>query len=567
MMQPVWEVAVGDNHRAETIQHNLGVTRPTALALAGLPMALEDLDDFLRPTLRHLADPYHLDGTRVAAERLWDAIRRQEHILIHGDYDTDGITAATLLAGVLKENNAQAECFLPHRIDDGYRLTPESIEKACREHHSLLVTVDCGITSCEAVAAAREAGIDVIVTDHHQPGAERPDAHAVVDPKLEGTDPELQDLAGVGVAFKICHAFLKYGREQNIGGFETDLREFLDLVALGTVADIVPLLRENRRLVKHGLRVLSRQHRPGIRALCEIVRIDDAVRAPDIAFRIAPRLNAAGRMGDPADTMDLLCATSMAHAKPLAAALDRQNRRRQSLEEDTLRAATAQIEAVYDLKRDRTLVVWGEEWHPGVVGIVASRLARSYHRPAVVLTRENTGDFCGSSRSVRPIDLTRALELCSDCLTRFGGHPMAAGLSLPPEKLACFRKRFEEAVRDTLGDRAVSPRIEVLGEVAFGEITDRFFEELEVLEPFGHGNPEPVYTLRNVQPDRVLPAGRSHARGVLRDPAGGRMTFIAFGKKPDALPSPPWNIAYTPHINRYRGRETPQARIVEVETT
>jgi single-stranded-DNA-specific exonuclease len=560
----LWDVTPRDDAKIQGLMDAAGVTRPTAVVLAERAIGPDEVRDFLQPALRKLCDPYLLPGAREAARHLWDAIRARKRILIHGDYDTDGITAAALMSWVLRSNGAEVECYLPHRIDDGYGLTSESIEKAMAENWDVLLTVDCGITSFAAVEMARQLGIELIITDHHTPGAELVDAAAVVDPKLPGTPVAMQDLAGVGVAFKVCHAFIKYGREHGYGGLETDLRDGLDLVALGTVADIVPLLHENRIMVKYGLGVLGRQHRPGLHALCEISKVNENLGAADITYRLAPRLNATGRMGDPTDSLRLLQCDSVVAAIELARKLDDQNRERQQIEENVVSRAEQQITEIYDLAANRSLVVWGDDWHQGVVGIVASRLTRRYHRPSVVLTRDQNGQFTGSARSVRHLNLVDLLEECSDCLTRFGGHAMAAGLSLDGDNIETFRRGFEEAVSRILGGEAMQPKLDICGEVGFAELSNDFFRELEQLEPFGHSNPEPIFFTRDVYPERRGHAGRSHTRGVLRDASKSKIGFIAFGRTPDSFPEPPWDLAYTPHINRYAGQEIPQVRILDV---
>ena len=564
MHEAIWEEAQHDEVLLRDLMEATSFSRPMALVLAQRGLTPGEAADFLRPALQQLSDPYLLPGTQEAAKRLWEAIHVGERILVHGDYDTDGITAAAFLAWALRANGADVDCFLPHRIDDGYGLTPESIDKATNEGHRLLVTVDCGVTSYDAVEAARARNLDVIITDHHTPGNERPNASAVVDPKLPGCVPAAADLAGVGVAFKVCHAFIKYGRENGLGGQETDLRSGLDLVAIGTVADIVPLLRENRLLVRHGLEVLSRHQRPGLHALCEVAGVGDVVRASDITYKLAPRLNAAGRMGDPADSLRLLESDSMTDASALARSLDVQNTERQQIEEAALKAAEAQIEERYDIVNDRSIVVWHENWHQGVIGIVASRLARRYHRPSVVLTLDASGQFTGSGRSIRHLDLVSLLAECEDTLTRFGGHAMAAGLSLNPDKLEPFCRSFEQAVRRILTAEAMKPRIEICGEVSLDEVSDGFFAELEQLEPFGHSNPDPVFLTRGVWPGQVDTAGQRHTRGYVHDREGARMNFIAFERTLEQWPEPPWSLVYAPQINRFAGRCTPQLRILDV---
>ncbi|MCQ2397004.1 MAG: DHHA1 domain-containing protein [Lentisphaeria bacterium] len=567
------------------------VSRPIGLVLAARGVTPESVQSFLHPDMENLGDPYSLPGTKAAAKRLWEAIQKNQRIMIHGDYDTDGITATALLAWVLRENGAQVTCYLPHRIDDGYGLTADSINKNAKGRCDLLVTVDCGITSYDAVDAARAINLDLIITDHHTPGPTplhdglsgvgsiglglpantgSEDWMVVVDPKLPGAPKVTEDLAGVGVAYKVASAFLKYGIENAIGGDETELHAVLDLVALGTVADIVPLLNENRILVRQGLQVLSMQTRPGIHELCDIANVGDMLATSDITYRLAPRINATGRMGDPTDSLRLLEAHDVEHAKELAGILDRLNRERQTIEEQVVLEAEAQIAERYrlgtghSLSVARSLVVWSDSWHQGVVGIVASRLTRRYHRPSVVLTRDPSGQFTGSARSLRTLNLVQVLDECKDTLIRFGGHAMAAGLSLEEENLEKFCLKFDEAVQKVLGIESMQPTLSICGEVAFSEMDDVFFQELKELEPFGHGNTEPIFITRGVMPERKYPAGRTHTRGVVRDSDGTRMQFIAFSRMPDEFPPGPWDIVYSPHINRVNDSEMPQLRIHDI---
>lgn len=560
----LWEIAQNNETRVNERIDEAGVTRPIALVLENRGIPPDKVYDFLNPSLDAIGDPFLLPGTREASERLWQSIHDGKRIVIHGDYDTDGITASALMAWVLRRNGGRVDCYLPHRIDDGYGLTPESISKTNAEPGDLLITVDCGITSYEAVDMARKRGLDIIITDHHTPGNEPLDVIAVVDPKLPGAPQEIQELAGVGVAFKVCQAFLKYGHDMGYGGEDTDLSSGLDMVALGTVADIVPLLHENRIFVKHGLAVLAQQRRPGIHALCDIAGVGDMITTPDITYRLAPRINATGRMGDPTDSLRLLESTSMVSASELARKLDEQNRERQTIEETVVKAAEEQIAERCDLKTIRSLVVWSDNWHQGVVGIVASRLTRRYHRPSVVLTRDPSGQFTGSARSIRRLNLVDLLGECADTLIRFGGHAMAAGLSLREDKLPDFVAKFDEAVQRVLGIDSMKPQLNVCGEVPFNELDSVFFEELHTLEPFGHGNPEPIFLARDVYPETMRHAGAMHTRGMLYDRSGAHIQFIAFGRQPNEFPPPPWNLVYTPHVNHFNGTSTPQVRILDV---
>ncbi|MBQ6471380.1 MAG: single-stranded-DNA-specific exonuclease RecJ [Victivallales bacterium] len=560
----LWESAANNESRVRELIEQAAVTRPIALVLDSRGITPEKVYDFLNPTLGSIGDPYLLPGTREAAERLWKAIHDGQRIIIHGDYDTDGITASALLAWVLRRNGGFVECYLPHRIDDGYGLTPESIQKAGADKNDLLITVDCGITSYEAVQLAKERGMDVIITDHHTPGPDLMDVVAMVDPKLPGSPVEIQEMAGVGVAFKVCQAFLKYGKDHKYGGEDTDLSQGLDLVALGTVADIVPLLHENRILVKHGLRVLARQQRPGIHALCDIAGVSDSLTTQDITYRLAPRINATGRMGDPGVSLRLLESQSMVTAMELAKVLDTQNRERQAIEETVVKAAEDQIAQRCDLNTIRSLVVWADNWHQGVVGIVASRLTRRYHRPSVVLTRDANGQFTGSARSIRRLNLVDLLGECADTLIRFGGHAMAAGLSLEERMLPEFCRRFDEAVQRVLGIDAMKPQLNICGVVSFSELDSVFFEELSMLEPFGHGNPEPLFVAHGVYPECIRHAGTAHSRGLVYDLSGARIQFIAFGRQPHEFPPPPWEMVFSPHINHFNGQDNPQLRIMDI---
>ncbi len=561
-----WEIAKTDNQAVQALMSDFGLPRPIALVLVSRGIAPEQLNSFLDPKLQDLIDPFVLPDMQKAVERMWLAIQRNERIVIHGDYDADGITSTVLLAWVLRENGAQIDCFLPHRMEDGYGLTSESVLKAVAEQHKLLITVDCGITSCEATDTANANGIDVIITDHHQPGDHIPKAFAVLNPKLHPELEELQCLAGVGVCFKLCHGFIKFGRERGLGGMHFDLKEGMDLVAMGTVADIVPLLGENRTLVRHGMKVLSAQRRPGIRALCDLVRLNDRISPEDVTYRLAPRLNAAGRLGDPEVALRLLQARSIVDAYPLADHLDDFNRQRQCHEERAFASAKRQVTRLCIDDRF-TLVAKGENWHRGVIGIVASRLSHEYHRPTIVLSIDEKGDVHGSGRSIRGINLVDALRHCSSFLTRYGGHPMATGLALTLEHLQGFEDAFETAIRNFCnGQWDFTPCINIEGDVRFDELSEHFFLELERLGPFGHSNPAPLFRFHNVVPERIMPAGRDHTRGILADATGQRIQFIAFGRRPDSFPKSPWYVVAVPEINIFRGSRNPQLQVIDLRS-
>ena len=341
------------------------IPRAVAMYLAARGISAEEADHYFNNSFADLTDPYRFPGMDVAVKRLWLAIRNRERILIHGDYDTDGITATSLLSWVLEKNGAVVSSFLPHRFDDGYGFTPESLAKALETAPTpckVLVTVDCGINSCPAVAEAAAKGIDVIITDHHEPGEGASPALAVINPKVHRELADMHQLSGVGVAFKLAHAFVKYGRDNNLGGYATEMQDVLDFVALGTVADIVPLLGENRILVKYGMETLRKQLRPGIRALIEVAHVDASISPSDITFKLAPRINAAGRLGNAISALQLLNASNIVDAYKFADMLESFNQRRQAKEQEIFSEAKRQVESDPFFDKSITITAAGEGW-------------------------------------------------------------------------------------------------------------------------------------------------------------------------------------------------------------
>lgn len=563
---PVWIRADIPDNLIRGLRDRLSLSRPMAMFMAARGISLDEAQKHIDAPLAGLSDPFRFPGMDKAVERIWRAIMNDETIIIHGDYDTDGVTATALVKSVLGDNGATVKAFLPHRFDDGYGLTPESLLKAIEsvDGGKLMITVDCGITSHEAVAAARKRGVDVIVTDHHEPADKLPDALAVINPKVYPELADLNHLAGVGVAFKLCHAFVKYGREQKLGGFRTDLKEVLDLVTLGTVADIVPLVGENRIMVKHGLKVLERQLRPGVRALFETARVAKGLRPSDITFKLAPRINAAGRLGDADKALDLLRTNDIIEAYRFARDLDDYNRRRQSAEEDIFNQAQRQIDQKLDIENQRAIVVAGADWHQGVVGIVASRLSREYNRPTVVLSIQN-GEAQGSGRAVGTVNMVEMLNECSDILTRYGGHPMAVGVSIKTENIEEFKFRFNQLAERKLSPTDLLGAINIDGQAEIHELDDEFFTSMERLAPFGHGHPTPIFEFKRLETVKVFQAGQNHSRGVVRDAYGHEFDFIAFNRHPDTLPGNHWDIAATPQINHFRGLNRPQLQIIDIK--
>ncbi len=545
-------------------QHNL--PRPIALYFAAREISSSQIADFLNPQLKCLSDPYRFPGIEVAAARIWQAIANKEHILIHGDYDTDGITGSALLSLVLRRNGAQVSSFIPHRFDDGYGFTPESLHKALAHFGSckVLITVDCGITSVDAVAEAVRLGIDTIITDHHEAANELPGALAVVNPKIYPELDDLHILSGAGTAFKLSHAFVKYGREHNLGAFTTRLEDVLDYVALGTVADIVPLLGENRIMVKYGIDILKKQYRPGIRALIESSKLKSDLSPSDITFKLAPRINAAGRVGDANVALSLLESDNIVEAYRFASELESYNRDRQDKEQEIYQEARTQLEANGQLQSNYALLVAGRNWHQGVIGIVASRLARDFNRPTIVLSIQDDGVAYGSGRSIGTLNLVAALSQTAPLLERYGGHPMAVGIGVKAELIDQFYKEFELHVREQMCAADLEEFNAYDGECVIPELDSDFFDYLNELAPFGHGNPKPVYRFNELEVVRAFPVGQRHTRGILRDRNRNQIEFIAFKFLPEEFSRGAIDVLATPQINNYMNTDRVQLNISDI---
>ena len=553
------------DNQVESLQQKHQLPRPVAIYFAARGVPEAEVADFLQPSLSRLSDPYRFPGIREAAKRLWQAIFNREPILVHGDYDTDGITASALLAGVLRQNGATVNSFIPHRFDDGYGFTPESLQKAIATFGpcKVLVTVDCGITSCDAVAEAVAQNIDVIVTDHHEAGPELPRALAIINPKIYPDLSDLDLLSGAGSAFKLAHAFVKFGRENNLGGFQTRLEEVLDFVALGTVADIVPIMGENRLLVKSGIEVLRRQQRPGVRALIESSRLRSELSPSDITFKLAPRINAAGRVGDANVALQLLESENIVDAYGYAAQLETYNRMRQEKEQEIYQDACEQIRRNLAWQSKYVLLVAGRDWHQGVIGIVASRLARDYNRPTIVLTIQGDQAY-GSGRSIAGLNLVEVLSRTASLLDRFGGHPMAVGIGLKAERIAAFFEALDREISAVVAPEALDSFISYDGEIELQELTTDFYRYLALLAPFGHSNPKPVFRFNDLEPVRCHPVKGNHCRGTLcRN--GHQLDFIAFNRNAAEFRAKSIDLLAVPQLNTRFSTPVPQLNVIDLK--
>jgi len=558
-----WETRPADEAQVDGLAREAGLPRPAARVLVARGIAAAaDAELFLNPRLSALSDPCSLPGMETAAARIERAVARGERIAVFADYDVDGVTGAVLLRSVLEKLGANARWFFPERERDGYGFTPGALARCLdRQGPGLIVTVDCGINAAESVGLAAARGADTIVTDHHAPGAALPPAVAVVNPLLwpEGA---FRELAGVGTAFKLCHALVKRGlRRGDSAAAAIDLRAQLDLVAVGTVADVCPLTGENRVLVRHGLERVAGRGRAGLTALLEIARLKGGIDPYHVSFVIGPRLNAAGRLGLADDAADLLYTGDAARAAELGRRLDAANAERKRIEDEILGAALADVEARFDAGRDFGLVSGGAGWHPGVIGIVASRICERFLRPAAVIGFDGRGAGRGSCRGVAGLDLVGALEECADLLTGYGGHAMAAGLTLDEDRFGAFAARFNEVCARRLAGRDLRRAQAVDAWLDLGEADAALFKAIGRMQPFGVGNPAPVWgakALRFVERPRVV--GGGHLKGLLAS-GGAQMEMIGFGMGGRAVPEGPLDVLFQLQENAYMGRTALQMKV------
>ncbi|MFZ0505050.1 MAG: single-stranded-DNA-specific exonuclease RecJ [Chthoniobacterales bacterium] len=519
----------------------------------------EAIRSFLWPRLRELSDPFLLAGMKAAVERIFQAVDRQERIVLYGDYDVDGITSQTLLARVLQAYGASPALFLPMRVEEGYGLTADGVSRCLQTHHpQLLIALDCGTSSAERIAEIEATGIDVVVIDHHEVQHAPPKCHAFINPKT-GTDHRY--FCTVGLVFKLCHALLKERRIPDL-----DLKQYLDLVAIGTIADLVPLVAENRLLVYHGLKQLETTQWVGVKTLMRVAGIDFPVRPDDVGFRLGPRLNAAGRLGLAEAALNLLLTSDDDVAASLSAELDQQNRARQELEQQTFDAACRLLEQDPDLASHCAIVVGEAGWHPGVVGIVAARLVRQYYRPALVIGFDQEGVGKGSGRSIPGFSLVQALDGCCGSLTQYGGHEMAAGFSLPFEQLAVFAGAFRAVAKNTLSAEQLLPRLRIDALVNGSDINYDFLVAHERLQPFGLGNWQPLLLLQRGEPTGDIKVLKEKHRVFGLRHNGRLLRAIEFNFS-EPLPAPPWDVAFYLEPAVYRDQIQIQLRVVAIRTS
>jgi single-stranded-DNA-specific exonuclease len=553
MQEGIWTISPCPHRQAGSLAQEFGLNEITASVLVrrgyGDPEEAQAFLDGEQP----LHDPFLLGDMATAVERIRAAIAAGKRICVHGDYDVDGICATVLAVLVLRELGGDVEWHLPSRFDEGYGVSGGTLERLAGEGCGLVVTVDCGITAVEEVRRARELGLEVVVTDHHRPAEELPECPIVATRPSDYPYPEL---CGTGVAYKLGQALL--GPDSEV------LRRHLDLVALATIADVVPLLGENRSLVIAGLRGLARTQKPGLQALMKVAHVDPAtVDTGQVGFRLAPRINAAGRLGHPRAALELLLTEDRDEARLLADRLEELNRDRQAVEDKILRAAIAQVEEWPEARRARkAYVVWGDDWHEGVIGIVASRLVERYHRP-VVLLAGGEGLWKGSGRSIPSFDLHGALGACAQFLERFGGHRAAAGLSISPDRVESFADAFAAQAEGLLGPEDLVPATVVDAVLPRdAKLTLDLCEELRRLAPFGLGNPDVTLLAPGCELGELTTVGdgkhlrfRVHRDG--RD-AGGAIAFGQGTQLDRFRHVGRYDVAFRLQENRWNGTVAPQ---------
>ena len=527
--------------------------------------SLKSSHDFFNPSNDQLHDPFMMKNMDIAVNRISKNIQNQKPILIFGDYDVDGTTGASLLYLGLKDLNAIVEYYIPHREKEGYGLSSGGIDYAHSIGADLLITCDCGINAFQPVDYANEHGVDIIITDHHIPDKKLPNAYAVLNPKQKGCEYPFKGLCGCGVAFKLISALSeKSGIGQNVG------LNYLDLVALATSADMVPILDENRVLVHGGLDQLEESKSPGIhQLLVQTGLVGESLNVGKLVFGLAPKINAAGRMGDANRTVELLTTSDKTRAEELASILVRENKRRQLIQEDIVNDAIRLVHSQVDLENNKVVIIGSKGWHPGVVGIVASRIKDEFSRPAIVIAFDKEGIGKGSARSIPNLDLYEALSYAAKFLEGYGGHPMAAGLTVREDKFESFKSLFLRNVNKILTNDDLIPAISIDGEMALTDINSRFMRFLEKLGPFGPGNMRPKFVSRNLsisgQP-RLMGKGE-HIRFIVSQ--NGR-NYPAVGFKlsshyEDLIRGVPVDIAYVVEVNQWQGQSNIQLNVRDIQ--
>lgn len=571
----------GDKETIDRLKSELGVDEHIANLLVQREMGTYDkAKKFFRPSLDDLYDPFLMKDMDKAIERLESALRNNEKILVYGDYDVDGTTSVSLVVSFLRQYHSNISFYIPDRYEEGYGISYKGIDYAYQNEFTLVIALDCGIKAVDKIQYATQKQIDFIVCDHHLPGDELPEAYAILDPKRHDDDYPFKELSGCGVGFKLIQAFA----EHNEIPFK-ELEAYLDLVVVSIASDIVPIVDENRILAYYGLKKINSNPRPGIEAILEYSNVkrrtdtngqedfvfNKELTISDLVFIVGPRINAAGRMKDANQSVELLICNDRDFSLRIGKEINQNNTHRKSLDSRITEEASNLISEDALLHTKKSIVIYNENWHKGIIGIVASRLIEKFYRPTIVLTLSSNGLITGSARSIKDFDVYQAISSCNDLLENFGGHKYAAGLSLKPENLDSFRRRFDEYASTHITDHEMVPEIEIDGELPLRAITTKFFRILKQFAPFGPGNMSPIFLTRKVVDNgysRVV--GKNHLKFTVANPDNYDLQFpaIAFqqGHHWDNMKKMiPFDICYHVEENYWNGKTTLQLNIKDIK--
>jgi len=559
MKSKLWVVRQVDPVQRGLISRALSISSATASLLLNRGVtSVDQATAWMSPIRTH--DPFLIPDMERAIDRLHQAMRRQERVCFYGDYDVDGMSATSIYLSFFRSLGAEVRAYVPHRLREGYGLNEAAVKILAKEGVSLLVTSDCGTTSHREIALANELGIDVIVTDHHQSDMDMPHALAVMNPHRRESRYPFHGLCSGGLAYKVAQAY-----ETKYGSGSASLESLLDLAALATIADVVPLQDENRLFVRQGLAHISRGARCGIRALKQVAGISRECTAETIAFKLGPRLNAAGRLDEAIKGVKLLTTESEREAKELAEDLEQLNRARRELEAEILQDALRQVES---RELPAGIVLYARGWHLGVVGIVAARIMERFHRPTVVIAVNEHGVGKGSARTIPGFDLYQTLASCRDLLMAFGGHPSAAGVTIQEAMLPEFAERFSAIAEAWIRETQSVPMLHVDSEVRLDEITLQLIREIGTLHPFGAGNPEPTFAVRRLDVLNARVVGEKHLKLTVRQDRSLPFDSIGFGMKSledqGLSLKTPVDVAFTPELNHWNGYDRIQLRIRDI---
>lgn len=566
-MHKIWSLQnTGDASVIDQLKSQLGVDEFIANLLFNRGItSFDKAKKFFRPSLEDVHDPFLMKDMDVAVERLSNALFNQEKILVYGDYDVDGTTSVAMMSSFLEELGMACHIYLPDRYKEGYGVSEKGVRFAAESGCSLMIALDCGVKAVDQVNLANELGVDVIICDHHEPGETHPAAVALLDPKRKDCNYPFDGLSGCGVGFKLLHAFCL---QQDID--LNKLWAYLDMLTISIGADIVPMIDENRVFARAGLKLLLQRPRPGIAAMFESAKFrKSTITISDVVFILAPRINAAGRIASARDAVELLKATDYAEAVELAKAVEQRNLERRTYDKDFTEQALAQFDEDPFYRDAVSTVVKGENWNKGVIGIVASRLIDNHYRPTIVMTESN-GKLAGSARSIEGIDVHEVLGECADHLIQYGGHAMAAGMTMKPECFLDFRQAFDDAIRKRLGPETLVPKVRIDHEIDFGGITGSNYKILKQFAPFGPGNMKPVFMTKNVSDSgsRVVGSDQTHLKLGVRQ---GTQHFdgIGFGMASfyGDISKSNFDLVYTLDENEWNGEVNLQLNVLDIKIT